>query len=79
MRFSSSNRKSAFIRCPTCGRRVLLDETAAPPFCSERCQLIDLGRWLDEEVSLPYEGDPGEALVEDWPPTDREGEDSAEP
>lgn len=25
------------------------------PFCSERCQRIDLGRWLDERYGLPYE------------------------
>jgi endogenous inhibitor of DNA gyrase (YacG/DUF329 family) len=25
------------------------------PFCSERCRLIDLGRWLNEEHALPCE------------------------
>ncbi len=43
--------------CPTCGKRFLMDETDAPPFCTHRCRLIDLGRWLDEEISLPYEED----------------------
>ena len=23
------------------------------PFCSERCRLIDLGRWADEEYRIP--------------------------
>lgn len=23
------------------------------PFCSERCRLIDLGRWADEEYKIP--------------------------
>ena len=23
------------------------------PFCSERCKLVDLGRWLDGEYSIP--------------------------
>ena len=23
------------------------------PFCSDRCRLIDLGRWLGEEYTLP--------------------------
>jgi uncharacterized protein len=27
------------------------------PFCSERCQLIDLGRWLSEEISIPVDRD----------------------
>ncbi len=36
--------------CPVCGRPI---QKAAPghpfPFCSARCKLIDLGRWLNEE------------------------------
>lgn len=52
------------INCPTCGRRFLSDETSAMPFCSKRCQLIDLGRWMNEEIGLPHEGDPGDAPVE---------------
>ena len=27
------------------------------PFCSERCRLIDLGRWLDERNAMPLEPD----------------------
>lgn len=43
-------------RCPTCD--MAADPVAASkylPFCSERCRLIDLGRWLNEEHSLPSE------------------------
>jgi uncharacterized protein len=25
------------------------------PFCSERCRLLDLGRWLDEDYGLEFE------------------------
>ncbi len=25
------------------------------PFCSERCKLLDLGAWIEEEYSLPTE------------------------
>jgi len=28
------------------------------PFCSERCRLLDLGRWLNEEQGLPVYPDP---------------------
>ncbi|MCR4413046.1 MAG: DNA gyrase inhibitor YacG [Thermoguttaceae bacterium] len=42
-------------RCPICGRPFDLDNSPAPPFCSARCKLIDLGRWLDEKYGLPYE------------------------
>ena len=32
------------LRCPTCRKLVLRDEPDFP-FCSERCRLIDLGKW----------------------------------
>ena len=42
--------------CPTCRAKVARDP-ARPnklyPFCSERCHLIDLGRWLGEEYRVP--------------------------
>lgn len=41
-------------RCPTCDMFVDLGQPAMP-FCSERCRLIDLGRWLNEEIALPCE------------------------
>jgi endogenous inhibitor of DNA gyrase (YacG/DUF329 family) len=25
------------------------------PFCSERCRMIDLGRWLGEKYAVPVE------------------------
>jgi endogenous inhibitor of DNA gyrase (YacG/DUF329 family) len=50
--------------CPTCGRAFSSDQSSSLPFCSQRCQLVDLGRWLDEDIGLPHEGDPGDAPVE---------------
>ncbi len=41
------------LRCPICGRTVDPESTTAKPFCSQRCQLIDLKRWLGEEYGLP--------------------------
>jgi len=32
------------IRCPTC-RKLVLRNDPEFPFCSERCRLIDLGKW----------------------------------
>ena len=37
------------------------------PFCGERCRTIDLGRWLDEEYSLPHVPDPDEDPGDDRP------------
>ncbi len=33
-------------------------ENRAFPFCSERCQTIDLGRWLDERYRIPATDSP---------------------
>lgn len=32
------------LRCPTC-RTIVLRRDPEFPFCSERCRLIDLGKW----------------------------------
>ena len=40
-------------RCPVCDASVNIEATPTVPFCSERCRLIDLGRWLDEAYCLP--------------------------
>ena len=44
-------------RCPQCGHPVVDVSSQAMPFCSERCQQIDLGRWLGEQQGVPYERD----------------------
>lgn len=46
------------VPCPTCGRTVEWVETSRwRPFCSERCKLIDLGKWLDGKYQIPVEPD----------------------
>ncbi len=40
-------------RCPVCKRSFVRGPTVALPFCSARCQQIDLGRWLSEGYALP--------------------------
>jgi len=48
--------------CPTCGAAT--DDTAANafrPFCSERCQQLDLARWLDGAYAVPGEPLPPDA------------------
>ena len=46
------------MRCPICKAEFAKSASDAPPFCSERCQLIDLGRWLGESYTLPRIPDP---------------------
>ena len=39
--------------CPTCQLEMAADSTlASRPFCSERCKMADLGKWLDGEYSI---------------------------
>lgn len=40
------------VPCPTCKKPVELGALKFP-FCSDRCRLIDLGRWADEEYRVP--------------------------
>lgn len=48
---------SMTVNCPTCQTLVEWSEKSpARPFCSERCKLIDLGEWANEEKNIP--GDP---------------------
>lgn len=38
------------VNCPYCARPVpWTEESRWRPFCSERCRLIDMGAWLNEE------------------------------
>ncbi|WP_299178017.1 DNA gyrase inhibitor YacG [uncultured Neptuniibacter sp.] len=42
------------IKCPTCEQMSLWDSrNKFRPFCSERCKLIDLGAWANEEYTIP--------------------------
>ncbi|MFT4572004.1 MAG: endogenous inhibitor of DNA gyrase (YacG/DUF329 family) [Candidatus Binatia bacterium] len=50
------------MRCPTCKEIVPSGLVSWRPFCSRRCRLIDLGRWLDGEFSLPGENAGAEEL-----------------
>lgn len=42
-------------QCPHCTRQATWPDTPTYPFCSERCQLIDLGAWATGEYRLPCE------------------------
>ncbi|MFP4176214.1 MAG: DNA gyrase inhibitor YacG [Planctomycetota bacterium] len=58
--------------CPQCGEDVEYVTGGMPrwfPFCSRRCKLIDLGKWLDEEHTIEDE-------LMDRMPSGGEGEDA---
>lgn len=41
-------------RCPQCGKAA---EARFAPFCSARCQQVDLGRWLKGSYVIPGKPD----------------------
>ncbi len=58
------------VKCPHCKAEVTWDNNPHRPFCSERCQLIDLGAWADERYGIPG------GILEDE--SDRDDDDSDE-
>lgn len=53
------------VSCPTCKKTVSWGpESPYRPFCSKRCQLIDLGEWADEEKRIPSNEDISDS--EEW-------------
>ncbi|MBL7545237.1 MAG: DNA gyrase inhibitor YacG [Bdellovibrionaceae bacterium] len=46
--------KALIVSCPRCGNKIEYSlENKHRPFCSERCQLIDLGEWASESYKIP--------------------------
>lgn len=73
--------KSTSLRCPTC-RTLVLKTNEHFPFCSDRCRLIDLGKWASGGyvISTPIT-DPEqlESIAEKQSkPRDEEQDDSEE-
>ncbi|MBN2654411.1 MAG: DNA gyrase inhibitor YacG [Nitrospirae bacterium] len=40
------------IKCPLCSKITTWEENPFKPFCSERCKMIDLGRWAAEDYKI---------------------------
>ena len=62
-------------RCPICKKEIRaasLGDLPSFPFCSDRCRLIDLGRWIDGGYAIT--GPEGE--VKPQMDTEEHGSDS---
>ncbi|MBA3464705.1 MAG: DNA gyrase inhibitor YacG [Deltaproteobacteria bacterium] len=61
--------------CPVCKKGIAVkDGNKFWPLCSERCHLVDLGKWLGEEYRVAGEVDPN--LAEGAPQTSEDSENS---
>ncbi|MGH9929848.1 MAG: DNA gyrase inhibitor YacG [Pyrinomonadaceae bacterium] len=47
-------------KCPTCKKQVDWQDNPFRPFCSERCKLVDLSKWVSEEYRVPGKPLPSE-------------------
>ena len=54
---SASAKPESALKCSYCGQSFFRSETRHMPFCSKRCQQIDLGMWLNESYGFPCEGE----------------------
>ena len=61
--------------CPTCNKQVQWQDNPFRPFCSERCKLVDLGQWVNEEYRVPGKSVPTE--VGEEAEEDNRGHDSS--
>ncbi len=55
----------ATLACPHCQQNTTWLNNPSRPFCSERCKLIDLGAWANEDYTIPVEPTPNDFLTED--------------
>jgi endogenous inhibitor of DNA gyrase (YacG/DUF329 family) len=49
------------MKCPTCKKETEPAGNPFRPFCSERCKLIDLGRWAAGDYRVPTQERPPDA------------------
>ena len=44
------------VTCPVCSKSLQIEkmqDLPSFPFCSDRCRLVDLGRWIDGAYAIP--------------------------
>ena len=44
------------LTCPVCSKAVQIEkmqDLPSFPFCSDRCRMVDLGRWIDGAYAIP--------------------------
>ena len=57
--------KKLIVKCSHCSLEFNYYASEYRPFCSERCKMIDLGHWLQENYKVPSEGPSGEEDTEE--------------
>jgi len=50
--FYDNQMKKLPIKCPRCGAVAAWEDNPSRPFCSEKCRLVDLGNWANEDYTI---------------------------
>ncbi|HLQ76169.1 MAG TPA: DNA gyrase inhibitor YacG [Terriglobia bacterium] len=50
------------MKCPTCNKTIEYAGNPFRPFCSERCKMIDLGKWAGGTYRIPTQERPPEGF-----------------
>ena len=63
---NTHNKTAPIVTCPHCGKEHKWDASNRfRPFCSERCKVIDLGKWANEEYRVEVrEQDSGDQEIQ---------------
>jgi endogenous inhibitor of DNA gyrase (YacG/DUF329 family) len=51
--------------CPRCKKPAQWGNNPFRPFCSERCKMIDLGAWANEDYRVPDNNSNGQTTEND--------------
>jgi endogenous inhibitor of DNA gyrase (YacG/DUF329 family) len=46
------------VKCANCKKKFNYYDSEFRPFCCEKCKMIDLGHWLNEEYTVPVTKNP---------------------
>ena len=63
------HKRTLKLRCPTC-KKAVKSKDVEFPFCSERCRLIDLGKWASGAYVISSPVTDTSDAIEEGPPFD---------
>lgn len=66
------------VKCPQCETQFSYYESEFRPFCTERCQQIDLGHWFKETYTVPIKENAQEELERENQQTEMDDEEHNE-
>jgi len=64
-------RKAVKLRCPICKKPVKTTDSEFP-FCSDRCRLIDLGKWASGQYVISSPVTDAEESIQEGTPEDQD-------